>query len=60
MTATTQGVGTVEAVVEAANNAYIIRNPLVAAQKGSRVAVVDRKVSTLLICIAEDMDWVID
>jgi hypothetical protein len=33
-TATTQRVGTVEAVVEAANNVYIIRNQLVAVQKG--------------------------
>jgi hypothetical protein len=34
-------------VVEAPNNAYIIRNPLVAVRKGLRVAVVDLKVSTL-------------
>jgi len=55
-TATTQGVGT----VEAANNAYIIRNQLVAVQKGSRVAVAVLKVSTRLYYIEEDMECVIN
>ena len=50
----------VEAVVEAANNAYIIRNPLVAVQKGSRVAVVDLKVSKRFSYIEEDVAWAID
>lgn len=47
-------------MVEAANNAYIIRNPLVTVQKGSRVAVADLKVSTGLNYIEEDMDLVIN
>jgi len=46
--------------VEAANNACIIRNQLVAVQKGSRVAVADLKVSTRLNYIEKDVEWVID
>lgn len=57
---TTQQVGTVEVVVEAANNAYITRNPLVAVQKGSRAAVVDRKVSSRLDHIEGDLEWMVN
>lgn len=46
--------------MEAANNVYIIRNQLVAVQKGSRVAVAVLKVSTLLNYIEKDVEWVIN
>jgi hypothetical protein len=53
-------VGTV-VVVEAANNACIIRNPLLAVQKGSRAAVADLKVSTCLdISKRIWIGWLID
>jgi hypothetical protein len=53
-------VGTVEVVVEAANNACTIRSPLLAVQKGSRAEVAVLKVSTRVDYNEEDVDWVVD
>jgi hypothetical protein len=53
-------VGAAEVVVEeAANNAYIIRNLLVAVPKGSRAAVVDLKVSASVTVNERYMDYLV-